>query len=80
MFCRVGFASCVLLLVTKFFVSALPEQGVYLPAVSDSGGGNGSNGTIAIGYFVDSEQRIAAIGMAIQQAQVDGLLPGYSFK
>jgi len=39
-----------------------------------------SNSTIKMGYFLQSEQRIAAIGIAIDQAQSDGLLRGYDFR
>jgi hypothetical protein len=39
-----------------------------------------SNATINIGYFLQFEPRIAAIGMAINQAQSDGLLVGYNFE
>jgi hypothetical protein len=39
-----------------------------------------SNVTINIGYFLQADPRIAAIGMAIDQAQSDGLLVGYNFE
>ena len=39
-----------------------------------------SNTTISVGYFLQSEPRIAVIGMAIDQAQAHGLLPGYDFQ
>lgn len=77
MFCLVKFASHVSLLATVITVSAMPEQGVYLPALKD---GTRDNKTIVIGYFVNPEVRTAVIGMAIEQAQTDGLLPGYGFR
>ena len=39
-----------------------------------------SSTTISVGYFLQSEPRIAVIGMAIEQAQSNGLLPGYDFQ
>lgn len=42
-----------------------------------------SNGTIRIGYFmqvVAPQYWIGAINLAIEQAQTDGLLPGYGFR
>jgi hypothetical protein len=54
-------------------ITALPANVVDLPVANASK-------TIVMGYFLQSEPRIAAIGMAVEQALADGLLPGYDFK
>ena len=69
-------STCIALLVVSSLASvALPVATV---VVVDP---HGSNTTIVIGYFVQPpESRIAVIGMAIRQAQSDGLLRGYGFE
>jgi hypothetical protein len=57
----------------SLIVTSLPADVVDLSA-------NDSNKTIVMGYFLQSDPRIVVIGMAIEQAQADGLLPGYGFK
>jgi hypothetical protein len=50
---------------------------------ADAGNRTAVNGTIRIGYSFSEltpPYRVAAISLAIEQAQADGLLPGYNFR
>ena len=62
------------LLTSQFYATAL----LYKPDGSPTSDGNS---TIAIGYYITpGVPRAAAIGMAIDQATSEGLLPGYTYR